>query len=298
MKTLPRLGLGTWKSEPGKVGAAVTHAITNCGYRHIDSAAIYGNEKEIGEALSKLFTTKTITREELFVTSKLWNNMHKKERVRMACEKTLKDLQLDYLDLYLMHWGVAMPESGQSFDEEGLLVTEKTSIRETWEAMEELVDAGLVRSIGVANFTAPMLLDLLSYARVLPAMNQIELHPYIQQPELVQFCTERGIQVTAYSPLGSRGNTEKRGLPSPLDDATIISLAKQHNKTPAQIALRWAIQRKTIPIPKSVTPKRIKENYDVYDFELSESDMQAIRQIDKNMRFIDPSLWWKIPYFN
>jgi diketogulonate reductase-like aldo/keto reductase len=300
---MPILGLGTWKSPVQSVGQAVEYAITKANYPHIDCAHIYRNEPEIGEALQKVWQNGKQKRADIFITSKLWNSDHERERVRPACETTLKNLKLDYLDLYLMHWGIATypdPEANingrfnEKLDANGMLIPKKVSIRETWEAMEQLVTDGLVRAIGVANFTAPMLVDLLSYAKIKPAVNQIELHPYLQQNELITFCKNNGIAVTAYSPLGSPGNYSNANL---VQDETIIAIAKAHHKAPAQILIRWAIQRQTIVIPKSVTPERIQENINVFDFQLSESEMQKIAGLNRNQRFVNPIDWWKIPYF-
>lgn len=302
---MPTVGLGTWKSMPGEVGRAVEYAILECGYMHVDCAAIYRNEKEIGQTFKKVFGGGLKKREEVFVTSKLWNMDHKKEDVRKACESTLKDLNLDYLDLYLMHWGIAIPRvvggltarDSEQLDENEFLITEKVSIRETWEAMQELVAAGLVKAIGVANFTAPMLWDLLTYAKIKPAVNQVELHPYLQQQELVDYCKYLNIAVTAYSPLGSPGNYKVRGFPVVLEDPAVINVANNYKKTPAQVLIRWAIQRQTIAIPKSVSPQRTKENIEIFDFELSEADMKAIAGLNRNLRFVNANTWWKIPYF-
>lgn len=295
---IPVIGLGTWKSA-SNTSFAVNHALS-CGYRHIDCAAIYRNEKEVGGALKK------IKREDIFVTSKLWNTEHRRDAVKRACKASLGDLGLDYLDLYLMHWGLAIaPNKGSGgrlieyrLDENGVLEIEKISVRETWEAMEELVDAGLVKAIGVANFTVPMLIDLLSYARIKPAVNQVELHPYLQQPELLEFCKYNNIVVAAYSPLGSPGNYKKKGFPLLIEDETIMEIAKAHNKSSSQVLLRWGLQRDTIVIPKSVDYDRIQENVNVFDFELSEEEMKMIEKLNKNLRFVDPLVWWKIPYFS
>lgn len=305
---MPVVGLGTWKSPGDQAGQAVEYALAEAGYCHIDCAAIYRNQEEIGGAFKKIFSGNTRKREDVFITSKLWNTDHAKDRVRKACESTLADLNLEYLDLYLMHWGIAIPPTDapptnpagkwtEQHDANGFLITEKVSIRETWEAMEELVQIGLVKAIGVANFTAPMLIDLLSYANIKPAVNQIELHPYLQQQELVDFCKYQNITVTAYSPLGSPGNYKERGFPVLLEDETITKLAQSHNKTPAQILIRWAIQRGTVVIPKSITPEKIKENFNVFNFELTQNDMADIAKLNRNLRFVNPYAWWKIPYF-
>lgn len=305
---MPTIGLGTWKSAPDKVGQAVMCALSECGYRHIDCAAIYRNEKEIGKAFKKVFENKIRKRENIFITSKLWNTEHHTSSVKKACKATLTDLNLEYLDLYLMHWGIAIPSNDASpnnpsgrlaeqLDENGFLITEKISVRETWEAMEELVKAGLVKAIGVANFTAPMIIDLLSYAKIKPAVNQIELHAYLQQPELLEFCKYNNIVVTAYSPLGSPGNYKEKGFPVLVEDDAIVEIARNRGKSPAQILIRWGIQRKTVVIPKSITPERIRGNFDVFNFELSEAEMETIKGLNKNLRFVNPYTWWKIPYF-
>ena len=298
---MPILGLGTWKSAPNKVSAAVECAILECNYRHIDCASIYKNEAEVGEAFDKIFTGKKISRDEIFVTSKLWNDAHDAENVEDACKKTLHDLRLDYLDLYLMHWGIATPNNlgNEPLNKDGVLITKNVPVRETWEAMEKLVANGLVKAVGVANFTGPMLVDLLTYAKIKPVMNQIELHPYNQQTKLIDFCNYQNIAVTAYSPLGSPGNTKARvGQPILLEDAKVIEIANKHKKSPAQVLIRWAIQRNTVVIPKSVTPENIKNNFEVFDFELSKDEMEILGGLDRGHRFVDPWKWWKVPYFN
>lgn len=281
----PILGLGTWQSKPGEVGVAVKHALTKAGYRHIDGAHIYLNEPEIGKVYAEVF--KTIKREEIFITSKLWNTSHAKDDVEKACRKTLEDLHLDYLDLYLMHWGLA---------QNALFFAKPISIRETWEAMENLVEKGLVKSIGVANFTAMMIHDLLTYAKIKPAMNQVELHPYNSQEELVAYCHRNKIAVTAYSPMGSPGNASA-DKPKLMDDSVVQQLAKKYDKSPSQILIRWAIERGTVVIPKSVTPARIEENIQVFDFSLEASDMDELNGLNRNLRYVDPSGYWGIPIF-
>lgn len=285
--TIAALGLGTWKLEKELAGATVKYAITKAGYRHIDCASIYGNQSEIGDVFGELFKG-LVRREEVFITSKLWNTDHRPERVEEACKRTLNDLQLEYLDLYLMHWGIALKP--------GKAVIDDVSIQETWGAMEELVKKGLVKSIGVANFTTMMLVDLLTYAKIKPVMNQIELHPYNSQVELIEFCQYKNIAVTAYSPLGRQGVTTIKG-PKLFDEQIIKHIATKHTKTPAQILLNWAISRGTIPIPKSATPKRISENMAVFDFELTDDEKTAINALNQNYRLVNPIEWWGIPYF-
>ena len=295
--SVPVLGLGTWESEKNLVGSAVKFAIAQAGYRHIDCASIYGNEKEIGEVLTNVVNT-AVKREELFITSKLWNTDHRPEHVEEACKKTLWDLRLEYLDLYLMHWGIAFRHRGDSeqFDEHGKIITDAVSIQETWQAMEDLVKKGLVRSIGVSNFTTTMLLDLFTYAKVKPTMNQIELHPYNTQTELVDFCKYKHVAVTAYSPLGRQGVKTVKG-PKLFDEPIIKAVAEKHKRTPAQVLLNWAINRGTIAIPKSVIPEQIAENIEVFDFELVDEEKAEINSLNRNHRFVNPAAWWGIPYF-
>ena len=290
---IPTLGLGTWRADPGKVGAAVEAAL-NGGYRHIDCASIYGNEPEIGTVFNKVFSSGKVAREDVFITSKLWNTDHHPDNVEAACRKTLADLQLNYLDLYLIHWGIAFAhDQGLEPVRGGAVITAPVSMQDTWQAMEKLVEKGLVKSIGVANFTTPMIVDLLTYAKVKPVMNQVEIHPYHSQVELVDFCHQMDLQVTAYSPLGSFMDLPAK----PIKDPVVIDIAATHNKVPAQILLRWSLQRGLIAIPKSVNLEHIAENIDIYNFELSEVEMAQINELNKNQRFIEPSGWWGVPYF-
>lgn len=296
---VPMIGLGTWNAAPDKAGEAIEDAVSRCGYRHIDCAAVYHNEKEVGQGIGNILARGDIKREELFITSKLWNTDHARDHVAAACKKTLHDLGLEHLDLYLMHFGIAIAHGvhDEPLDEQGYVITAGIPIRETWEAMEDLVRAGLVKAIGVANFTAPMLLDLLSYAKIAPAMNQIELHPYLQQESLVQFCKYKDIAVTAYSPLGTPGALKSED-PVLLKDEVIQKIAEHHVKSPAQILIRWALERETITIPKSISPHHIKENRGVFDFTLSAEELEAIKTLDRKHRFVNPADWWKIPYFD
>jgi alcohol dehydrogenase (NADP+) len=294
-KQIPVLGLGTWKSEKGKVAQVIEKAIIDSNYRHIDCASVYGNEKEIGRAFKKVFSFKKISRNDLFITSKLWNTKHHPDNVEKACKQTLSDLRLDYLDLYLMHWGIAFAPNNdlEPIGSNGIVKTEAVSIQETWQAMEKLVKKGLVKSIGVSNFTTMMLVDLFSYAKIKPTVNQIEIHPYNSQQELVDFCHRQKIQVTAYSPLGSSDKNMQR----PIDDKTVIEIANQYKRTPAQILIRWSLQRGLIVIPKSTNFDRVAENINVFNFKLSGEDMEKINELNKNYRFVDPIEWWGLPYF-
>jgi alcohol dehydrogenase (NADP+) len=243
-RTMPQVGLGTWKSKPGEVKAAVKAAV-KCGYRHIDCAAVYKNEHEVGEALTELFEEGVVTREELWITSKLWNDFHRAESVPEACATTLGELNLEYLDLYLIHWPVATGCAGAELT---------PPIRETWAAMEALRAAGTARSIGVSNFSAKKLAAMKAHATVFPAVNQVELHPYLQQTELQEYCAREGIVLQAYASLGGqdagKGVLQKVGGPL-LEHAATSAAAAKHGVTPAQVLLRWGLQKGFAVIPKT-----------------------------------------------
>jgi alcohol dehydrogenase (NADP+) len=288
--TMPALGLGTWQAPKGEVGEAVRGAI-RLGYRHIDCAAIYGNEKEIGEALEAAFQAGDVRREELWITSKLWNTRHGRANVRPAIEKTLADLRLDYLDLYLIHWPVPMkhvvPHVPNQF-----LTLEERPIADTWLGMEYVLDAGLTRHIGVSNFSVKKLAKLLETARHRPEVNQVEMHPMLAQNDLLRFCEAEKIRMTAYTPLGRPASPDlPPGSPELLGDPTVQGIAERHQCTPAQVVLAWAMERGTAPIPKSTNPRRLAENLASQKLALSPSEMAALNALDRHFRFVDGTFW-------
>ena len=273
--TQPMVGLGTWQAPKGQVRDAVKAALET-GYVHLDCAAAYANEDEVGEALEDAFARGVATRADLFVTSKLWNDRRRPEDVRAGLLQTLKDLRLEYLDLYLIHWPVCWRRGTLMQDDAD------ASILECWRELERCVDEGLIRSIGVSNFSRPKLEELIRDARVKPAVNQIESHPLLPNTELVRWCQSNDIAVTAYSPLAQGGAV--------FADSTVVSIADKHGVTPAQVLLRWNVERGVVVIPKSVTPKRIAQNAEVFGFGLDDDDMRRMESLDANVT-TTPSPW-------
>jgi D-xylose reductase len=299
--SMPAVGLGTWKIPNEHASVMVCEAMRT-GYRHLDCACDYGNEAEVGAGLAKALAESVCHRDEIWITSKLWNTYHDPRHVRLACERSLRDLQLDVLDLYLVHFPIALDfvpfdrryPPGWFYDpaaDHPVMKPVRISIGETWGAMEELVRAGLVRRIGVSNFGTSLLRDLLACAAIRPAVLQVELHPFLTQEKLLRFCREESIAVTAFSPLGAPSYISlgmARPEESILDIPEVCQMARRHGRTAAQVLLRWGIQRGTAVIPKTSNPARLKENLGIFDFRLNDDEMKAVSALNRNRRFNDP----------
>ncbi|KAJ5891676.1 uncharacterized protein N7473_007904 [Penicillium subrubescens] len=281
---IPAVGLGTWLSKPNEVENAVEVALRK-GYRHIDAAACYQNENEVGNGWKK----SGVPREEIFITSKLWNTHHHPDHVEEALNKTLSDLQTDYLDLYLIHWPVAFEYTNETLTPVDP-VTKRfriadVPVADTWVVLEKFVEAGKIRSIGISNFTVEATQSLLKMAKIPPAVNQIEAHPYLLQPQLFDFLKENNILPVAYSPLGNN----IYNLPRVVDDPTVVEIAKKLNKDPAILLISWAVQRGSAVLPKSVTPSRIESNFQ--DFVIPDAEFEALNKLDRNERYNYPFRW-------
>ena len=296
---IPCIGLGTFGSDsvPAETVAETVKKAIYSGYRHIDCASVYGNEKNIGYVLKEIFNSGFLKRDDLWITSKIWNDMH--DNVEESCIRTLKDLQIDYLNLYLVHWPFANyhpPKCDVTSRSPNAKPYIQENYMKTWRQMEKLVDKGLVKYIGTSNMTIPKLKQLLKDAEIKPAFNEMELHPHFQQPELFNFCMMNNIQPIGYCPLGSPGRPERDRTPDDtvdLEDKVILSIAERLKITPAQVAVKWAVQRGQIPIPFSVN--HFLENIEaVIKTPLTENDMEAISKIDKNCRLIKGQVFlWK-----
>lgn len=290
---MPIIGLGTWKSKSGETYQAVRWAI-KLGYKHIDCASAYGNEAEVGQAISDAIKEGDIKREDLFVTSKLWNDSHLPADVIPALEKSLRDLQLEYLDLYLIHWPVASKK-----DSEEPVSLSEIPLEMTWNEMIKAKKQSLTRAIGVSNFGIKNLELLKKNTEEIPSVVQVECHPYLCQEKLLEYCKNNMIVMTAYSPLGSKDRPQTlqhQQEPELLTNPTIIAIAEKNKSTPAQILLAFHIQRGVAVIPKSVHHERLSENISSLNVELDSEDMQKIANLNQDYRFIDGKSFEKGQY--
>jgi len=301
---MPALGLGLWKIPQAQTAATIVTAL-ELGYRHIDSACDYANEPQAGEGIAQAIQQGICTRDDLWVTSKLWNTFHRPEHVRPALLKTLSDLKLEKLNLFLIHFPIALKyvDFATRYPPEWLhkpeankptMVIDRVPLHETWAAMEALVEEGLVDHIGVSNYNSGLVNDLLNYATIHPAVLQIESHPYLTQDKVLQLCDQESIVPTAYSPLGGSSYVEMdmaTAEESLLKHPLIHVLASEYTVTPAQILLRWAIQRGTAVISKSTQKAHLEENFKLFSFELQHKDMQAISGLNLNKRYNDPGIF-------
>ena len=254
---IPQIGLGLWRVQDEAACINSVLEAAAIGYRHFDSAQIYENETYLGKALEQSFTNEIVAREDVFITTKLWNENQFFDHVIPSFEESLDNLQLDYVDLFLVHFPVTETR------------------RPAWLKMQEIYESGRAKSIGVSNYTIKHLEELLNEREIVPAINQVEIHVYLQQKELREYCNEKGIIIEAYSPL-AHGNG--------LDNEVLKTIANKHEKTAAQIMIKWCTQNNMVVLPKSITPARIAENIDVYDFELDDEDLELINGLEKNYR--------------
>ena len=299
--SMPVLGLGMWKVPNDATAQCVVDAI-EAGWRHFDCACDYGNEQEVGEGIRQAISSGLVTREELWITSKLWNTYHNPEHVAQACQKSLTDLGLEYLDLYLIHFPISLkfvpfeerypPEwVHDPKGENPRMEFANEPMYKTWGAMEDLVDAQMVRNIGMCNIGMCVLSDMLSYARYAPQVLQVELHPYNTQEKLTRYCNDKNIYVTGFSPLGAGSYVELNMATtnqSTLLEQSVVDLSVKYKCTPGQIVLKWGVQCGRCVIPKTTKKHRLIENIELFTFELTEEDMQLVNQLNKNMRFNDP----------
>ncbi|KAM7533957.1 hypothetical protein Aperf_G00000116694 [Anoplocephala perfoliata] len=286
-RTIPQIGFGTFEMEKEKTIASVKEAF-DAGYRHIDTATAYENEEEIGRAIAESMKKHGLKREDIFVTTKLWCDKHDPKVVRKDCEESLRKLGLDYLDLYLIHFPASFHvKEGLTFfsDDPDRFVYEYHKLEDTWTAMEELVAAGLVKSIGVSNYNKRQIEHLIKHCKIVPAVNQVEVNLHWLNTKLIEYCRSKNIVVEGYAPLGFPGprGTDIKPI---LQLEAVGEIAKKHNVTPAQVVIRHGLQRQIVVLVKSVTPARIRSNIDVFGFELSEEEMDKLNKAGVNRRII------------
>ncbi|KAK5642323.1 hypothetical protein RI129_008490 [Pyrocoelia pectoralis] len=284
---IPVVGLGTAARGSGDVITGAVKDAIDVGYRHIDCAYKYNNERNVGDGIAAKIADGTVKRSDLFITSKLWRTFHRAEIVEKALRQSLTSLGLEYVDLYLIHWPMAFKE----LDPMATSVPTEVEFSDydyvlTWKAMEEIKKKGLAKSIGLSNFNKRQIERVLERAEIVPAVNQIECHPYFTQTKMIEFCHSKGIHVVGYAPLGAPGRSNPtENFPKLLEDPRLKEIAKKYTKSPAQVALRWQIQKELVVIPKSVHKNRLRENIEIFDFEISQDDMNAINAFHSNYKF-------------
>uniref|UniRef100_A0A7G3B8T9 Putative voltage-gated shaker-like k+ channel subunit beta/kcnab n=1 Tax=Lutzomyia longipalpis TaxID=7200 RepID=A0A7G3B8T9_LUTLO len=297
---IPSVGLGTWRAPDDEVEAALETALKS-GYRHIDAAPVYFNEPAIGRTLKRFLDSGELKREDLFICTKLPPQANRASCVEKFLRNSLESLQLDYVDLYLIHTPFSVPETDGDLlrDDNGDVILDmETNHVATWKRMEDMVTMGLTKAIGISNFNETQIQRLLDNCTIKPVCLQIEVHLYLQQHNLVEFCKKNNIVVTAYSPLGSRGIAELnksvgivRDIPDVIENPVVVKMASKYGKTSPQILLKYSIQRGLVVIPKSTNAARLKQNIDLFDFTLSEEDMKILADIKENVRVCDFSFF-------
>ncbi|XP_013186405.2 aldo-keto reductase AKR2E4 [Amyelois transitella] len=294
---MPAIALGTFlgfdqngpvKSENKHLRDVVMEAI-DVGYRHFDTATIYNTEDEVGEAINMKIRDGKVKREDVFVTTKLWNTQHKREQVTEALKTSLEKLGLDYVDLYLMHWPLGLNDD---------YTHSSVDFMETWRGLEDVVNQGLAKGIGVSNFNEDQIRRVLTEGNIKPAVLQIEIHPQIIQTDLVSYAQSQGLVVMGYSPLGSLVMRFGMMFPGPrVDDPKLVKIAQKYGKSTPQVVLRWLVDRNIVPVAKTTNPKRLRENINIFDFTLEKSEMEDINQYDSKKRYTQPSFWQNHPYY-
>lgn len=286
---MPTVAYGTWTvwlAKPNEIYAGVKTAI-EAGYRHIDCAWVYDNEDEVGRAVAEKIEDGTTKREDIFITSKIWGTYHGRERVKLNVEKCLAKLQMTYLDLVLIHWPMAFKDGDDNFpkDTDGNIIFSDHDHLDTWKGMEDCVNAGLARNIGLSNFNSQQIQRILDAATIKPGYIQIEVNPCFTNDKLIQWARQRNIVVSTFGSLGAPGRPWKEcDDPCAITDPVVTNIAAKKNKSPAQVILRWHLQRGLCVCVKSVTPERIRENIDIFDFELSDEEMAQVSGLNKDFR--------------